>query len=208
MILKKFLPVLLFFAVLITGFIPAKAQPNFPGDDVIYRDDLVPRIDITINPDTLVWLYQEENLESDIEWHATFVFSDGSISDTIDDIGFRLRGNTSRYSAKKSFKVSFNTYESGRTYHGVEKMNLNGEHNDPTISRSKLCWDLCRQLRIPAPRSNHVRVYINGNYYGLYMNVEHIDENFVASRFGNQDGNLYKCLYPADLNYLGENPDL
>ncbi|MCD4790710.1 MAG: CotH kinase family protein, partial [Bacteroidales bacterium] len=82
------------------------------------------------------------------------------------------------------------------------------EHNDPSVIRAKLCWDLLRQFDIPAPRSNHVRVYINNSYYGLYINVEHIDEEFVDSRFGNQDGNLYKCLWPADLDYLGSNPDL
>jgi hypothetical protein len=37
--------------------------------------------------------------------------------------------------------------------------------------------------------------------------VEHIDEEFVKSRFGNNDGNLYKCLWPADLTYLGSDPD-
>jgi|TARA_B100001971_G_C18229060_1_gene562664 hypothetical protein len=53
-----------------------------------------------------------------------------------------------------------------------------------------------------------VEVYINNDYYGLYISVEHIDEEFVKSRFTNNDGNLFKCLYPADLNYLGEDPDL
>ncbi|MEZ5000873.1 MAG: CotH kinase family protein [Bacteroidales bacterium] len=71
---------------------------------------------------------------------------------------------------------------------------MNGEHNDPSIMRSKVMWDIF--FGIPAPRVNHVEVYINGNYYGLYINVEHIDEEFVHSRFGNNDGNLYKCLYP------------
>lgn len=202
---KKIFTILVLLAIL-AGELPA--QPVFPGDDEIYRDDVVARIDIAIHPDTLAWIYQYENLESDIEWHAMLVFNNGTIHDTIENIGFRLRGNTSRYSAKKSFKVSFNTWESGRKYHGVEKMNLNGEHNDPAVARAKFCWDLCRELEIPAPRSNHVRVYINGNYYGLYLNVEHIDEEFVDLRFGNQSGNLYKCLWPADLNYLGDNPDL
>ena len=63
-------------------------------------------------------------------------------------------------------------------------------------------------MEIPAPRSNHVRVYINNDYYGLYINVEHIDEEFIKSRFTYNDGNLYKCLYPANLNYLGEDPNL
>jgi len=182
------------------------AQPNFPGDNEVFRDDVVARVDITIDSDTLQWIY--DNTGSNIMWHATFEFNNGTIHDTIENIGFRLRGNTSRQSAKKSFKVSFNTFESGRKYHGLEKMNLNGEHNDPSISRSKVCWDMLRSMDIPAPRSNHMEVYINGNYHGLYINVEHIDEEFVDSRFRNQDGNLFKCLWPVDLNYLGSNPDL
>lgn len=183
-------------------------QPVFPENGELYVDTLVPRIDITIDPDTLEWLYREENLQSDIEFHAVFVYDNGTIRDTIDPVGFRLRGNTSRYSAKKSFKVSFNTFTQGGKYYGVEKLNLNGEHNDPSVIRSKVCWDLLRYWSIPAPRANHVEVYINGNYYGLYISVEHIDEEFVKSRFKYNDGNLYKCLWPANLNYLGENPDL
>ncbi len=181
------------------------SQPNFPEESPVFNDSMVARVDIFINPDTLQWIY--DNVESNIEWHADFVFNNGILNDTIEDIGFRLRGNTSRYSNKKSFKVSFNTYVSGRKYHGLEKMNLNGEHNDPSVIRSKLCWDLLRDFGIPGSRSSYVRVYINDNYYGLYINVEHIDEEFVDSRFGTQDGNLYKCLWPADLDYLGSDPD-
>ena len=76
-------------------------------------------------------------------------------------------------------------------------MNLNGEHNDPSIIRSHLTWNLFRgHAGAWAPRSNHVEFYINGRYYGLYINTEHVDEEFVESRFGNNLGNLYKCTYP------------
>jgi hypothetical protein len=180
-------------------------QPVHPDDGEVYRDDVVPRVDIFIHPDTLQWIY--DNPESNIEWRATFVFDNGFVNDTVDEIGFRIRGNTSRWSAKKSFKVSFNTYHTGRRYYGVKKLNLNGEHNDPSVARAKLCWDLGRDFGLPVPRSNHVEVYINNNYHGLYINVEHINDDFVESRFGNQYGNLYKCLWPADLDYLGSNPD-
>jgi len=194
--------------VLLFVTVTLSSQSIFPDPGPLYDDSVVPRIDITINPDTLDWLYQHENLESDIEFTARFIFDNGEICDTIEPVGFRLRGNTSRYSQKKSFKVSFNTFTSGGKYYGVEKLNLNGEHNDPSVIRSKVCWDIFRKMEIPAPRSNHVRVYINNDYYGLYINVEHIDEEFVKSRFTYNDGNLYKCLYPADLNYLGEDPNL
>lgn len=182
------------------------AQPQFPENGEVYTNEVVPRIDIFIHPDTLTWIY--ENVESDHEFRAVFVFNNGNVHDTIHDIGFRLRGNTSRYSQKKSFKVSFNTFISGRKYHGVEKLNLNGEHNDPSITRAKLCWNIFRESNIVSPRSSHTEVYINGNYHGLYINVEHIDEEFVKTYFGNNDGNLYKCLWPADLTYRGSDPDL
>ncbi len=181
-------------------------QPSFPDDGEVYIKSIVPRIDVLIHPDTLSWIYA--NVESDREFRAVFVYDNGNVHDTIRDTGFRLRGNTSRFSKKKSFKISFNTFISGRKYYGVEKLNLNGEHNDPSVSRAGIYWDILRQFSLAGPRYNHVQVYINGNYYGLYINVEHIDEEFAKTWFGNNDGNLYKCLYPADLTYRGANPDL
>jgi hypothetical protein len=197
---KQLPAILAFLAISIIN----RAQPSFPPPGALYNDLAIPRIDILVNPDSLVYLY--EHPDSDAEYPAVFVFSDGQLNDTLADVGFSLRGNTSRYAAKKSFQAGFNTFDKGRKYHGVEKINLNGEHNDPSVIRAKLCWDLLRRFGVPAPRSNHVRLYINGNYHGLYISVEHIDEEFVLSRFGNQDGNLFKCLYPADLVYLGNDP--
>lgn len=184
------------------------SQNPFPENGELFRDDIVPRIDITINPDSLKLIVDKNDIWSEHEYLADFVFDNGNVRDTLKNIGFRLRGNTSRFSQKKSFKVSFNTYEKGRKYYGVEKLNLNGEHNDPSIVRTKLCCDLAKKMGIISSRANHVKLFINGNYFGLYINVEHIDEEFVKSRFGNKDGNLYKCTYPADLNYKGTNPDL
>jgi spore coat protein H len=195
-----------FILLFLTIFSSASAQPDFPPNAPLFDSAVVARVDITVNPDTLEWLY--DNVDSDIEFHAVFNFNNGTINETVDNIGFRLRGNTSRYSQKKSFKVSFNTFEPGRKFYGIEKMNLNGEHNDPSITRSRICWEWLRECNVPAPRATHVEVYINGDYFGLYIMVEHVDEEFVKSRFDNDDGNLYQCLYPADLKYLGSNPDL
>ena len=184
------------------------AQDFFPPYAPIYKDDVIARVDITIPPDSLAIILAPGNEESEYYFHASFRFDNGTIRDTFEDVGFQLRGNTSRISKKKSFQVSLNTYAPGRTWYGVEKLNLNGEHNDPTISRSKIAWDLLRDIGVPAPRCSHVELYINGSYYGLYANVEHIDEEFVQTRFGNNDGNLYKCTWPADMDYLGNDPNL
>jgi len=181
------------------------AQADFPEDGAIFRDDIVPRIDISIHPDTLTWIY--ENVESNNEFRVTYTFTTDTLVETIEDVGFRLRGNTSRYSQKKSFKISFNSFQSGRDFYGLEKVNLNGEHNDPSIIRSKLSWKLARDFGIPGARANHVERYINNNYFGLYVQVEQIDEEFVESRFDNKDGNLYKCLWPSDLDDRGSEPE-
>lgn len=178
------------------------AQDAFPGRGRVFADEGTPRVDILIAEDDLRQVLGD--VFSYDEYPATFIFSDGETPDTIRQVGFRIRGNTSRTSAKKSFKVSFNTFEAGRDWRGFEKLNLNGEHNDPTASRAVICWDMLRDMRVPAPRANHVRLYINGEFKGVYANVEHIDEEFVEDRFGNKNGNLYKCLYPVDLKYLGE----
>ena len=171
----------------------------------VYDDSSISVINITINPNTLDWIYN--NVESD-SLHSVIVhFQNEHITEIIDSVGFRLRGNTSRASAKKSFKLDFNHFISGRDFYNIEKLNFNGEHNDPSIARSKICWDIYNESGIIAPRAAHAKVYINDNYYGLYISVEHIDDSFLKKNFIDDSGNLWKCLWPADLTYRGENPE-
>ena len=172
----------------------------------LFDDSQVARVDITIDPASIQWLYNHVN--SDSEFVAQFHFQNAYINDSIDSIGFRLRGNSSRDAAKKSFKISFDTFIKGREFYGVDKLNLNGEHNDPSIIRSKLCFDFYNIIGMNASRANHAEVYINGQYFGLYISVEHIDDEFLKKNYADASGNLWKCLYPADLNYLGQDQNL
>lgn len=142
---------------------------------------------------------------SDHYFIARFIYDYGTGRDTIQNVGFRLRGNTSRYSQKKSFKISFNEYVSGRRYQGVKKINLNGEHNDPTLIREKLFYDTWKKAGMVERRTSFVRVYINHAYYGLYTNLEEMDKDWLQKVYGEKSGNLYKCTWPADLVYQGTN---
>jgi len=198
----KFLKLQLIPFLFITATISAQNNESWR----LYDDTEVATVKITIDPAALEWLYN--NVESDSLFYAQFYFKNKYIEETVDSVGFRLRGNTSRYSQKKSFKVSFNDFIPGRNFYGVDKLNLNGEHNDPSIVRSKLCWDLFKKVGMKSSRAAYADVYINDQYYGLYISVEHIDDEFLQKNFADDTGNLWKCLYPADLNYLGDNPDL
>ncbi len=193
---------------LLVGSKTLGAQSINPSRGVAFQDSLIPRIDLFLPLDSLALILAPGNENDTHEYHTSFIFSDGVHFDTLTDVGFRLRGNTSKTAQKKSYKLSFNTYEPGRKWRNLEKLNLNGEHNDPSISRAKICWDFLRELDIPSCRANHIDLYINGQYFGVYLNVENIDEQFTQLRFGNNNGNLYKCLYPADLVFTGDNQAL
>lgn len=173
--------------------------------DLLYNDSEVAIIEITMDPAGVTWMY--DHIDSDSMHLATIHFTNAFIDETIENVGFRLRGNTSRSAQKKSFKVSFNTFEPGRKFYDVEKLNLNGEHNDPSIIRSKLAWDHYQKTNMATTRAAHCALYINGDYYGLYINIEHIDEEFLKNHFEDDSGNLWKCLWPADLSYRGSSPE-
>ena len=187
------------------GFLLKAQSIPSPPRQIVYNNQNVSKIYITIPSDSLSAIFN--NVYSDKEYKSQFIFDHNGIKDTIDEVGFRLRGNTSRNSQKKSFKISFNSFINGERWNGVKGLNINGEHNDPSISRARICWNLLEDLDLASARTNHVKLYINNSYYGVYANVEHINDDFVLQRFGDDSGNLYKCLWPATLEYISNNPN-
>lgn len=179
---------------------------QLPEYGLAFLQDEVASIRITINQDTLDAALSEENWGNDREFPANFKYESSGFVDSVENIGFRLRGNTSLQAAKKSFKISFNTFEQGMKWQDLEKMNLNGSHNDPSMIRAALVWDVIRNANLPGARCSFVKLYFNDEYRGLYTNVEHIDENFADKYFpGSQYSSQFKCLYPAPLDFISNN---
>ncbi|MDA3821664.1 MAG: CotH kinase family protein, partial [Bacteroidales bacterium] len=113
---------------------------------------------------------------------------------SIDQVGIRLRGAAARGSAKKSFKISFREFGNDlRDFHGLRKLNLNCDFQDPHLMRAKTCTDLFRYMGIPAARVGYSKLYINNEYRGLFANYEDIDKAFLQPRFRDDNGDLYKC---------------
>lgn len=129
------------------------------------------------------------------------------IDEIVTDVGIRPRGNTSRSATKKSWKLKFNHFVPGREVHGLEKLNINGHQNDPSILRGKLSWDVYNAFGVPSPRASVVRLVINDGSLvdGVYINAEQIDDEFLQAWFGNDTGNLYQCSFKgsrADLRFI------
>ncbi len=203
--MTKVAPGIILFLTLLFTTCFADAQVMHPEAGFIFDDTELPRIDLTISQSNLQDLYA--NPESNVEYYATFSLTRTDSAEGPIDVALRFRGDTIRNKQKKSFRISFNSFNSNDNYHGIEKMDLNAEVNDPSLVRSKLAWELFRYLGVPGSRSNHVLLYINNAFYGVYLNTEHIDEKYVKSRFDNNDGNLYRNLWPADLSYLGSSQE-
>lgn len=176
-------------------------MPLFGQSAQLFDDTRVSAIHLHLPADSLKKMIDE--LVNDRYVSAQFVFDDGTLRDTVQNVGLRLRGNTSLSAQKKSFKISFNEFVSGREYQGVRKLNLRGSHNDPTLIREKLFYDVWAKAGMPLRRVNFVRLYINGEYRGLYTNAEEIDKQWLNRVFDDNDGNLYKCTWPANLAFKG-----
>ncbi len=209
--MKVFLPFLfrcLLIGILIISRTTAVfAQLVHPSNNLAFLQDEVATVKIEIDPNHLTTILNPNNLESNTLYPATFIYLCTAGNDTVTNVGFRLRGNTSRYAEKKSFKIDINSFVPGRKWFGLEKINLNGQHNDPSLLRAFASGHLLTASQLPSSRNSFVRVYINNEYKGLYLNNEHIDEEFLQERFiANHQGNLFKANYGAELTYLGSNP--
>jgi len=113
-------------------------------------------------------------------------------------VGVRLKGNTSYYqikdtSNKLSLKLDLNLYVNGQNFDGLRKINLNNGYSDPTFMREKVMLDFLNKQGLFAPRCTYTEVYINNTYWGFYTLVEQIDIVFLDTRFGSDNGNLFKA---------------
>ncbi len=169
----------------------------------IFDENTVARIDIMVRPDSFQYIYNNQINTEYVRGH--FYFTYNGQMDSVKNVGFRLRGNTSLAAQKKSFKISFNEYDDDGEFQGLRKLNLRGSHNDPSMMREKLFYHAWNSAGLPERRSAFVEVFINYEYFGLYTNIEEIDKRWLERVYGDNEGNLYKCLWPANLAYLGTN---
>ncbi|KDE55960.1 CotH kinase family protein [Methanoculleus sp. MH98A] len=102
--------------------------------------------------------------------------------------GVRFRGTSSRELPKKSFSIRFN--ESQEFLFGSTDMNLKATYTDPTMMRERLSMDLFHALGQLAPRTRYFDLYINDIYEGLYVHVERVDGDLLASNGLNPAGTL------------------
>lgn len=129
-----------------------------------------------------------------IERPYTYFEADITIDgETIESVGVRKKGFLGSVSATRpSLKVSFDEYVPGQRYSGMERLTLNNNQQDASQMNTCLTYGVFRAAGLPAPRCNYALVTVNGEYKGVFSNVESIKKPFLARHFDDAEGNLYE----------------
>ena len=116
----------------------------------------------------------------------------------VENVGLKARGNTSYVAEtgnnRYSFKLKFNKFTKGQKLNGLDELNLNNMSYDPSYVREYIAYSLlARSEGIKAPLATFAKLTVNGEYYGLYLAVEGIDDSFLKRAFGDNDGSLFEA---------------
>jgi len=113
---------------------------------------------------------------------------DGSSSNAT----LRIRGNTTRLAAQKSYRVKLDSKK--ELWRGERRLQLNKHPWDITRVRNKLSFDLFNTIpHLPGLRTQFVHLFIDGQDYGLFTHVEHVGKEYLTNRNWHKDDNLYKA---------------
>ena len=173
----------------------------------LFDDRIVHEINIHFDQpkywDSLVHHKTQENLFEKKTYLKADVVIDGK---NTYNVGVKIKGESSykHYpSKKKSLKINFDKFIKEQDYQGFEEINLNNNFKDPTFMREKLYLDFLQEVGVPSQKNAYAKVYINNQYWGLYLMVEDIDKKFLKRHFGNKKGTLVKGEPKAYLDWHG-----
>ena len=168
--------------------------------DAYFNPDKVNTVSINISESD--WQDMLENpLEE--EFHTANITING---DTYQGIGIRTKGMTSLSSVassdsdRYSFKIKADEYVGGQNFLGLDEFVLNNNYQDASYMKEYLSYALLTEMGVPTPLYTYAAVYLNGEYWGLYLMVEAVEEDFAARNFGMDYGELYK---PESMNFGG-----
>jgi len=102
----------------------------------------------------------------------------------------RYRGDSSRHDRKKSIKIKF---KEGSFFENNNTLNFNAEFSDKTMIRQWMSSKLMTMAGQICYRADLVKIHLNGQYLGLYLNVENMDKYFLERHGLSAENNLYKA---------------
>ena len=177
-----------------------RAQASEPtGAAAFFDDTRLHAIGLTVNPRD--WAELKANFQSNTYYPAHFTWRDQVVT----NVAIRSRGNGSRSGTKPGLRIDFNLFDQGQQFLGLKSVVLRNNVQDASNLHERVGMALFARLGMVAPREAHTRLYVNGEYAGLYSIVEAVDKVFLDRQFSESNGFLYEYEYdPADAPYRFE----
>ena len=177
-------------------------------EDLFSSAGAVQRIDLELHSSD--WAKLKENFRTNTYYPADFKWN----GQTVFNVGIRSRGRGSRNQHKPGLKIDFDEYSSNQKFLGLKSLVLDNLTQDPSGIHETVAMAFMARLGIPTPRETHVRLYVRGEYIGLYALVESIDKEFLARTYGSigddvqNDGWLYEFTWQEDWRWTDLGSDL
>ena len=160
--------------------VSTKHQPS--EDQRTAEVNKLPRYELTIGSKELIEL--ERTAFSDQTHPAIFVAEGKQYT-----VKVRYRGAWARSWPKKPLKIFFT---GGQAFQGNHCLNLNSAWRDPAFVREPLAYQVYAACGAPAPTSRMVQLSVNGEFHGLYVEVEQPDKPFLK-RHNLKGASIYKA---------------
>lgn len=117
---------------------------------------------------------------------------------TTDSAGVRYKGNSTfclpndNGVPKVPYNIDMNFWRPNQQLMGYNKMKLANAWLDPTFAKEITASSIYRKY-IPTIETSLMKLDVQGNYLGLYVNTESINRQFLKKHFNENDGPLFKC---------------
>lgn len=157
--------------------------------DEMYEADTVVVVDLQLPPASVAALEAEP--EEYVEGSFSLAPTDGTpggvgtFSAPL-TVGIRLKGESSfrDLGGKAAFKVKFNEFVKGQKFLGLKNLTLNNMVQDPSMVHETLAYAAFRAAGVPAPRTGYADVRVNGEEFGMHLNLETLDDVALERLFG------------------------
>ncbi len=131
---------------------------------------------------------------------------------TVNKVAIRFKGNSSSAPSqrhKRSFLIRFSEYENDQRFLGLRRVSFDNGIQFGSVFSEPIITEILRHQGIKTHRCNYARLFLNDKYYGVYVNVERIDESFIEHHLPDANGMLFKVDEGGpggNLQFLGDNP--
>jgi len=175
--------ILIYLTTLCFGFGSVHGQTSD-----FYAVDTIQELNVTFEQDN--WRYLLDSLRFN---GRDMLLADLEINEkTFRDVGVRYQhtGAFKPGQKRNSLYIDLDFINTSHEYEGNRNIILSSALRDPSMLREVLGYEIARRY-MPAPRANFARVQVNDEYYGLFVNIEPIEDTFLERHFQSSEGALF-----------------